>query len=810
MESNILKGLVYGNIIGSPFIGQNAESRYFDMGETVTVYDGRRLRRYEPAPTGAAYGCAAVSRWLIGEGPSPTLKGLRNRLYDAYRANPGVKWDSETVSSLASGEQLSQTADWGPVVRSVVIGGYLRDGMDPMDNNQLIRDIAALSVDATCSNSEVRECVRVIVDAIWSLGRGASVDELRSRVEHGYDININMPTEELKARLLGQKKEAVEMLGNRVEVFRSPAGPPKVEAEAVTVAALRALLRSDSWEDAVRTAVALGGPSDVVGALAGALATAAYGDVPMNVERKVYSYVPEDLSKEIEAYGRKAFNRDFAEKVEKQAERLPSVSALYSNTLSGERLLYVVEPGDEQLKARMSLLHEKGLGIPLGFISKEQFDTLLGFPDDQSQTHVLQAVYEPVTLFISKGSLTRGAISPKALDAWEQIRTHCIRVQQDLNTRAGNRGMGQVRYENARHIIIGQNSIRFYCGALLCDTLTFDGKCIRREFGEFREIGADIPPEQYRELEWERRGVFPRWIDFSRADSIVAMKACEAIGEYVLDEGTGYLENQRAVDRDYRSGEDEMQDFRILTNAERLDKVPEDSAPLLPSSIGWWSKDTGMEVQRKKEVFTFGLGSAVHDMDRHYKSGKTDVLDADAVNRMRICGIETVIDTRRRADDDALSKVFEENGITYYFAGDSLGGWDFRIPAKGEGGTEYFNSLRDSESYKASIEAIGKMVEAGKRVCILDSVQRPQACRHFFLASRTLEKAGYSVCHITTEGNIIRHSEAETALVVRDGLYQKSQASDPRSYAKQLEEAYSSLEWKHRNAVLNKRKFHRY
>ena len=58
--------------------------------------------------------------------------------------------------------------------------------------------------------------------------------------------------------------------------------------------AILAFLESDSFEDAVRNAVSIGGDSDTIGAMAGSIAEAFYG-VPIELEDQAVSYLSDDL-----------------------------------------------------------------------------------------------------------------------------------------------------------------------------------------------------------------------------------------------------------------------------------------------------------------------------------------------------------------------------------------------------------------------------------------------------------------------------------------------------------------------------------
>lgn len=58
--------------------------------------------------------------------------------------------------------------------------------------------------------------------------------------------------------------------------------------------AIVCFLESTSFEDAIRTAISLGGDSDTIGAITGAIAEAYYG-VPKAIKEKALTYLDEDL-----------------------------------------------------------------------------------------------------------------------------------------------------------------------------------------------------------------------------------------------------------------------------------------------------------------------------------------------------------------------------------------------------------------------------------------------------------------------------------------------------------------------------------
>jgi ADP-ribosylglycohydrolase len=68
-----------------------------------------------------------------------------------------------------------------------------------------------------------------------------------------------------------------------------------VSCQGTVPEAIIAFLNSDSYEDAVRNAISLGGDSDTLACITGGIAEAFYGSVPQSIQTKVKEILPPDL-----------------------------------------------------------------------------------------------------------------------------------------------------------------------------------------------------------------------------------------------------------------------------------------------------------------------------------------------------------------------------------------------------------------------------------------------------------------------------------------------------------------------------------
>jgi len=68
--------------------------------------------------------------------------------------------------------------------------------------------------------------------------------------------------------------------------------------------AIQAFIESTSFEDAIRNAISIGGDSDTLTAITGAIAEAFYG-IPDGIREKAISYLPDDLMSVVEEFEKK-------------------------------------------------------------------------------------------------------------------------------------------------------------------------------------------------------------------------------------------------------------------------------------------------------------------------------------------------------------------------------------------------------------------------------------------------------------------------------------------------------------------------
>ena len=107
--------------------------------------------------------------------------------------------------------------------------------------------------------------------AILLARQGASKNEIRELIESDYYV-LDFTIDEIR-----------------------PTYPFNETCQQTVPQAIQCFLESDSFEDAIRIAISLGGDSDTVAAIAGPIAAAFYGGVPKEIGERALSYLDDEL-----------------------------------------------------------------------------------------------------------------------------------------------------------------------------------------------------------------------------------------------------------------------------------------------------------------------------------------------------------------------------------------------------------------------------------------------------------------------------------------------------------------------------------
>jgi ADP-ribosylglycohydrolase len=220
--------------------------------------------------------------------------------------HPHCRFTDDTVCSLAVAEAIMRRADFASTLRAFVrrhpnagYGGMFIDWAFADDapaygswgNGAPMRvaavgwlstteaeadELAAAQSAVSHDHPEAIKAAQAVARTILAVRRGKPVEEVRRWIAEAYNYDL--------------RPEIVLKRGG-FDVSAAGTVPP----------ALIAAFEAQNWEDAVRTAVGLGGDTDTLACIAGAVAEAIYG-VPDNIAAQARDCLTEDLRQVLERF----------------------------------------------------------------------------------------------------------------------------------------------------------------------------------------------------------------------------------------------------------------------------------------------------------------------------------------------------------------------------------------------------------------------------------------------------------------------------------------------------------------------------
>jgi len=118
--------------------------------------------------------------------------------------------------------------------------------------------------------------------AVFLARTGTRKEQIRLRIAKEFGYDMNRTVDEIRP------------------IYSFDVSCPGTVPEAII-----AFLDSDSYEDAVRNAISLGGDSDTLACITGGIAEAFYGDIPEDIQEKIQECLPPDLRQVAETFCQK-------------------------------------------------------------------------------------------------------------------------------------------------------------------------------------------------------------------------------------------------------------------------------------------------------------------------------------------------------------------------------------------------------------------------------------------------------------------------------------------------------------------------
>jgi len=248
-------GAILGDIIGSPYEFSSDKTKDFPL-----FTNSNRLT--DDSLMTIAVGCACVNASLDDEENFKNKVAYYMRLIgrqyrDAGYGGKFYKWlinDKEgPYNSFGNGSGMRVS----PVA-------YAQDTLEDVEKlAKWSAEVTHNSMDGVCG-------AQAIASAIFLARTGKSKDEIREYISKNF-YNLDFTLDYIR-----------------------PVYSFDVTCKGSVPHAIVCFLEADSFEDAIRNAVSLGGDSDTIGAMAGAIAEAYYG-IPDELQEKAFEYMDDQI-----------------------------------------------------------------------------------------------------------------------------------------------------------------------------------------------------------------------------------------------------------------------------------------------------------------------------------------------------------------------------------------------------------------------------------------------------------------------------------------------------------------------------------
>lgn len=253
-------GAIIGDIVGSIYEFDNIKRKNFEF------FDDRMEFTDDSILT------IATADWLLNGGDSgayylryanayPHPKGSYGSGFVGWvhRANRGMM---EPYNSCGNGSAMRVS----PV-------GWA------FDSEEATIEAARRSAECTHNHPEGIKGAQATALCIYLARHGATVEDIRRRIEQDYGYDLSMTVDEIRPRYSWSGLDGAEDGGT---------------CQGSVPQAIVCALEATDFEDAVRNAISIGGDSDTIGCITGGIAQALYG-VPQWMRAKAMSLLPEEL-----------------------------------------------------------------------------------------------------------------------------------------------------------------------------------------------------------------------------------------------------------------------------------------------------------------------------------------------------------------------------------------------------------------------------------------------------------------------------------------------------------------------------------
>ena len=527
-------GAIVGDIIGSPYRYVNAEDKFFDLAKGVRGWSHGHEVTFHPRITDESLLTMAAAKWLIQDEQHRSSR-LISQVQSTCAAYAEQGFSPFMQKWIASDNPRASQYDICSALSCVIPAAMAA---------RTLPEAIAISRQVTevfSTSPQSANAAMALGQALWMAGHGRSKEDISFAMQNDFGLKMDTHQEELSAMLMGATREPVIVNGEETgEFYLRESGRMSRDSEVLVSAALQAFLSGDGFEDSVRRAVALGGPSDTVASLTGALAERFHGSVPEKIKGACATYIPTDVKNTVRSYEAICLGKG---QNAKAAPKQPDNSFNIIRHPDGSRIFAVPSYRTDIINA---LKERFGDNITIMKPSEAQQMIRDISENRPGGTYLEQGRADVRTLYFQDGDIKtsatlQGAHLPPIEDRIAsrqmlcEIADYASQVKSQLQTACGYTGEGNIHFENAYYPVILHDKVEVWKGDLFAGSVGIDPSSGLLKLSH----GGDFGP-----MEW-----FGERTD-SVFNSLNMDSMKQALGNYCLDEGRGIYDANRPLNKE--------------------------------------------------------------------------------------------------------------------------------------------------------------------------------------------------------------------------------------------------------------------
>ncbi len=251
-------GAIIGDIIGSVYEGNPIKTTEFPLfGRGCRFTDDTVLT-------------VAVADSILSGEP------YEDKIVEYYRLYPRAGYGMNFQIWASSGSRTPYNSWGNGSAMRVSPVGFAFDNLD------LVMSEARKTAAMTHNHPEGIKGAQAVAAAVFMARTGSSRNDIREYLEIRFHYDLSRSIEQIR-----------------------PSYSFDVSCQGSVPESITCFLESDSFEDAVRLAVSLGGDSDTQACIAGSIAQAFYRDIPITIGKKAEKFLDDRLLSVVRAFSEK-------------------------------------------------------------------------------------------------------------------------------------------------------------------------------------------------------------------------------------------------------------------------------------------------------------------------------------------------------------------------------------------------------------------------------------------------------------------------------------------------------------------------